>query len=166
MHNVIRNAYSVSCIRIHGDYHLGQALWTGDDFIILDFEGEPDKPHVYRRSKFPCLKDVAGVIRSFHYAIYAALFDMEKETPGIKDVLDPFAKRWFEIVADVFLKNYYAEIKGTDLIGSENQTKQLLDFFLFEKAIYELGYEINNRPAWLAIPLKGINDILEHQFND
>jgi SsrA-binding protein len=66
MHTVIRNAYNVSCIRIHGDYHLGQALWTGNDFVILDFEGEPDKPHVYRRSKFPCLKDVAGVIRSFH----------------------------------------------------------------------------------------------------
>jgi maltose alpha-D-glucosyltransferase / alpha-amylase len=166
MHNVIRNAYSVSCIRIHGDYHLGQALWTGNDFVVLDFEGEPDKPHVYRRSKFPCSKDVAGIIRSFHYAIYAALFDMEKETPGIKDVLDPFAKRWYEIVSEFFLKNYYKQIKGTELIGNENETKQLLEFFLFEKAIYELGYEINNRPAWLAIPLKGINDILEHQFNE
>jgi maltose alpha-D-glucosyltransferase/alpha-amylase len=166
MHTVIRNAYNVSCIRIHGDYHLGQALWTGNDFVILDFEGEPDKPHVYRRSKFPCLKDVAGVIRSFHYAIYAALFDMEKESPGIKDVLEPFAKKWFEIISEVFLKNYYAEVKGTDLIGNEIQTKQLFEFFLFEKAIYELGYEINNRPEWIAIPLKGINYLLETQFND
>jgi maltose alpha-D-glucosyltransferase/alpha-amylase len=91
---------------------------------------------------------------------------MEKESPGIKDVLEPFAKKWFEIISEVFLKNYYAEVKGTDLIGNEIQTKQLFEFFLFEKAIYELGYEINNRPEWIAIPLKGINYLLETHFND
>lgn len=166
MNNIIRNAYSVNCIRIHGDYHLGQLLWTGTDFIILDFEGEPDKPHIYRRSKFPCLKDIAGIIRSFHYSIYAALFDMDKETPGIKNVLDSYAKHWFEIVSESFLNRYFLELKDTELLGNENQVKQLLDFFLFEKAIYELGYEINNRPNWIAIPLKGINDILEQHFSN
>ncbi len=159
-------------IRIHGDYHLGQVLFTGKDLVILDFEGEPARSYSERRLKFSALRDVAGMIRSFHYAAYGSLF-LESETRE-EDVaqLLPYAEMWSHYMSGFFVKAYLEQVKGTGLIpDDEADIKILLDVFLLSKAFYELNYELNNRPGWVIIPLKGIlniheNETVEHECND
>ncbi len=148
--------------RIHGDYHLGQVLFTGDDFVILDFEGEPDKPHAERRRKHPPLKDVAGMVRSFHYAVHAALLQGPAEHREATHAR-AWASAWYRLVADRFLQRYLEAMLGAELLPADRAaTLRLLRAYILEKAVYELGYELNNRPEWVAIPLLGIRHILTH----
>jgi maltose alpha-D-glucosyltransferase/alpha-amylase len=151
-------------IRCHGDYHLGQVLYTGKDFIIIDFEGEPARPLGERRLKRPALYDVAGMLRSFHYAVSTALVNRAaRSTSRESDTasLEPWARSWYQQVAAGFLRAYLAEAGDAPFLPrSQSGLEVLLDVLLLEKAIYEVGYELNNRPDWLWIPLAGIRELI------
>ena len=149
-------------IRIHGDYHLGQVLMTDDDFYILDFEGEPDSTIRDRKIKQPPIKDVAGMFRSFHYAIFGTIFT-DNPTSLPDDVLIEAGGRYYRTIVAVFLDSYIKSAfeNGLD-IGYYKEIDYLLRYHILEKAIYELGYELNSRPNWAIIPLKGINQILNN----
>jgi maltose alpha-D-glucosyltransferase/alpha-amylase len=142
--------------RCHGDYHLGQVLYTGSDFAIIDFEGEPVRSLAERRRKHSPLKDVAGMLRSFHYAAYAALFSgLEKGADAQR--LEPLASAWHLWVSAAFLREYLAMARqGSFLPASEEDLRVLLDAHILEKAVYELIYELNNRPDWVRIPLQAL----------
>jgi maltose alpha-D-glucosyltransferase/alpha-amylase len=143
-------------IRIHGDYHLGQVLRTEEDFIILDFEGEPARSLAERRQKQPPLKDIAGMLRSFSYAAYAALFTFTLNASDDYALLAPWADAWQHWIGKAFLTSYRSTA-GMDLsVQDPWEFDSLLGAFILEKALYELGYELNNRPHWLGIPLVGI----------
>jgi len=163
MRAVYHHKFDLLKIRIHGDYHLGQILFTGKDLVILDFEGEPARSYSERRLKFSSLRDVAGMIRSFYYAAYASLF-LEGETrSGDIARLLPYSEMWSHYMAGFFVQSYLEKVKGSGLIpGSEEDVRILLEVFLMSKAFYELNYELNNRPSWVAIPLKGILNILNN----
>jgi maltokinase len=137
-------------IRHHGDLHLGQVLWRGDDWIVLDFEGEPARSLSERRQKRSPLRDVAGMLRSFAYVASAA--------PMLRDVEVPpdFEQR----VRDEFLAGYLAEVDSSLLPPSEQAIERLLSVFELEKAVYELRYELDNRPDWIGIPVAGIERLL------
>ncbi len=138
-------------IRTHGDYHLGQTLYTPEGWVVLDFEGEPARPLYERRQKRSPLRDVAGMLRSFAYATSAV------------EILDhASAPADFELRArDAFLERYFGEIDRTLLPAGEAAIVNLLSIFELEKAIYELGYELDNRPDWVSIPVAGISRLLE-----
>jgi maltose alpha-D-glucosyltransferase / alpha-amylase len=150
--------------RIHGDYHLGQVLYTGSDFVIIDFEGEPARPLAERRIKRSPLQDVAGMLRSFHYAAFAALFAFAGArgmAPEEVSRLSDWAESWNGWVADRFLSSYFQTAGSAAFLPESGQeTQTLLDLHLLEKAVYELGYELNNRPTWVGIPLQGIAKLL------
>jgi maltose alpha-D-glucosyltransferase/alpha-amylase len=151
-------------IRIHGDYHLGQVLSTGNDFVITDFEGEPARPLRERQHKHSPLKDVAGMLRSFHYAAYAGLFNQDHQgasSPSkVLTALEPWAQAWYIWVSVGFLQTYLACAGAASVLPSTREERQvLLDAYLLEKAVYELGYELNNRPDWIHIPLQGIQQL-------
>ena len=142
--------------RIHGDYHLGQVLYTGEDFMIIDFEGEPARPLSERQMKRSPLQDVAGMLRSFHYAAYAAYFALAQNGAPAPE-LEPWARFWHLWVSVAYLKTYLEVVEGAAFLpSSPDELKLLLDAYLVEKAVYELGYELNNRPDWVKIPLQGI----------
>jgi maltose alpha-D-glucosyltransferase/alpha-amylase len=153
-------------IRIHADFHLGQTLRTDDsgrgDFVLLDFEGEPARSLAERRQKQSPLKDVAGMIRSLSYAAYSALdrygiAHPDLAGPSGPDGLTAWAVSWQNDAASEFLRAYRATIAANpDLLPSSEESQSLLGAYLLEKALYELLYELNNRPAWLRIPLSGI----------
>jgi maltose alpha-D-glucosyltransferase/alpha-amylase len=144
-------------VRMHGDYHLGQVLFTGTDFVIIDFEGEPATPFPERRIKHTVLKDVAGMVRSFHYAVYATLLQNEKFKDLDTKQLALWAETWYLCARGFYLDSYFDTISTTELIPKDSKsTEILLKAFLMEKAIYELCYEANNRPTWLMIPLNGV----------
>ncbi|MFN3345891.1 MAG: putative maltokinase [Chloroherpetonaceae bacterium] len=148
-------------IRIHGDYHLGQVLFTGKDFVIIDFEGEPMRPIEARRQKRPAFQDLAGMIRSFHYAVYAALLQDEMRSTQTLHRLMPFGEIWFYEVSRTFLKSYLAVAESAPFVPKTlDERERLLNAFLLSKAMYELLYELNNRPDWVVIPLRGIVQIL------
>lgn len=153
-------------IRIHGDYHLGQVLFTGNDFVILDFEGEPDKNAQQRRLKYSPLKDVAGMLRSFSYAAYAVLYNKYNEHQTLQNQLEPWAQEWHNYVGRIFLDVYFDEIKDANILESKDDLLPLIQVFLFEKAIYELGYELNNRTAWVNIPMTGVMQFVNNYLND
>ncbi|MBI4571914.1 MAG: hypothetical protein HY713_01340 [candidate division NC10 bacterium] len=150
----------VTKIRVHGDYHLGQILKSGDGFMILDFEGEPARPLEERRAKQCALKDVAGMLRSFDYAAHTGL--LAAATPddiGLADRLAPWAERWLTTVREAFLKGYLTETweAGAPFLPrGQEALRAALRVFELDKAIYELNYEINHRPAWVRIPLEGV----------
>ncbi len=145
--------------RIHGDYHLGQVLATGDDFLIIDFEGEPARPLSERRQKNSVLQDVAGMLRSLHYAPYAVVLG---QAPGVRfdpaeaAALEPWARRWYRWAGATFLRAYLEAVGAAPLLPAENGLRTLLDALVLDKAVYELRYELNNRPAWSGIPLEGV----------
>lgn len=148
-------------IRVHGDYHLGQILVKDDDFYILDFEGEPESTIRDRKVKQPALKDVAGLFRSFHYAIYATIFNNFDEYKQSQTELFEAGETLYQYLKGVFLGTYIIEIQDANLnIGYHQERIFLLKYSLLEKAVYELGYELNSRPRWAVIPLKGIANIL------
>jgi maltose alpha-D-glucosyltransferase/alpha-amylase len=143
-------------IRIHGDYHLAQVLWTGDDLVIIDFEGEPGRPLSQRRFKRSPLRDVAGMIRSFHYASAAALRDGRLRHEDVAR-LAAWAPPWADWVSAAFLGGYLDRAKdGVLMPKKQADLELLLGFFLLEKCIYEVGYELNQRPDWIEIPLRGL----------
>ncbi|MFT3694425.1 MAG: maltose alpha-D-glucosyltransferase [Kofleriaceae bacterium] len=143
-------------IRIHGDYHLGQVLWTGEDFVIIDFEGEPGRPITQRRFKRNALRDVAGMIRSLHYASAAALRN-GKHRADDQTMLAPWAVAWAEWTAAAFTAGYLERAAGSKIIpANEADVKLLISFFLVEKCVYEIGYELSSRPDWVEIPLRGL----------
>jgi len=148
--------------RIHGDYHLGQVLYTGKDFYIIDFEGEPARSLSERRLKRSPLRDVAGMLRSFQYAAYSALVRQPSIRPEDVSFLEPWAALWAYYAGAVFLDNYLKTAGEAPYIPKERAELELmLELFLLDKAIYELGYELNNRPGWVIIPLKGIRDLVK-----
>jgi len=152
-------------IRCHGDYHLGQVLNTGKDFVIIDFEGEPARALSDRRLKRPALRDVAGMIRSFHYAAYTALLDRKVGSALRAEdqvLLEPWVHYWFVWTTTAFLRSYCDATAGSDLVPHSLEDRQtLLDVFLLEKALYEVKYELNNRPKWVSVPLKGIRQMMD-----
>jgi maltose alpha-D-glucosyltransferase / alpha-amylase len=143
--------------RVHGDYHLGQVLRVKTDFVILDFEGEPARPLAARRAKQCPVKDVAGMLRSFSYAAYSSLINYTARRAGEMASLEPWAWLWEQCVAAEFLRAYRQTALGS-LFLPENaeEFRKLLDIFLVDKALYEVLYELNARPAWVRIPLMGI----------
>jgi len=156
----------VSRIRCHGDYHLGQVLCTGPDFMIIDFEGEPARSLKERRMKHPAMVDVAGMVRSFHYAPFAFL---EGKRGGIAVASHEIPQQavlwahfWSAWASTAFLKAYLGIANGTRFWPQDERVVRLLfNVYLLEKAVYELGYELNNRPDWVEIPLDGLKNLLE-----
>jgi maltose alpha-D-glucosyltransferase/alpha-amylase len=154
-------------IRIHGDYHLGQVLYTGGDFVIIDFEGEPARPLEERRIKQSPLQDVAGMLRSFHYAAFAPLL-MPRAGSSVSQRKNAsrsrLAEAWSRCAADAFLDKYYETSGAAQFLPADaGERASLLEMYLLAKAIYELGYELNNRPAWVGIPLEGISRLLSSE---
>jgi maltose alpha-D-glucosyltransferase/alpha-amylase len=151
-----------SKIRTHGDFHLGQVLNTGKDFVFIDFEGEPSRSLSERKMKRCALRDVAGMMRSFHYAAHTAL-SMHQQTVRPEDVplLEPWAEHWANWISSAYLQSYLQAADGALFVPDQHEdTETLLDAFLLEKAVYEVAYELNNRPKWAGIPLRGIRQIL------
>jgi maltose alpha-D-glucosyltransferase / alpha-amylase len=152
---------SAQRIRCHGDYHLGQILHTGRDFVVIDFEGEPLRSISERRLKRSPLRDVAGLLRSLHYATVFGLRHGEAVRPEDRQVLGPWAKVWYGWMSGTFLKGYLETVGGaTFLPGTWSGREALLTIFLFEKAAYELRYELNNRPDWVRVPVEGLLELL------
>ena len=153
--------FSSSKIRIHGDYHLGQVLWAEGDFYIIDFEGEPARPIAQRREKQSALKDVAGMLRSFSYAAYAGLFAHLSTRSAAVVEMEPWARIWQTAASASFLKGYLGTVGGSAFMPAEpSQRDLLLQLFMLDKALYELNYELNNRPDWVRIPLTAIVGIV------
>ncbi|MEO8287168.1 MAG: putative maltokinase [Chloroflexota bacterium] len=147
--------------RCHGDYHLGQVLFTGDDFMIIDFEGEPVRSLAERRRMHSPLKDVAGMLRSYHYAAYFGLLEYMSghgEMPVEETArLEAWARVWQLGVSAAYLGEYLATVQDAGIVPeSRDDLQVVLDAHLLEKAVYELIYELNNRPDWVHIPLQGI----------
>jgi maltose alpha-D-glucosyltransferase/alpha-amylase len=163
LESAMRTPITARKIRCHGDYHLGQVLWTGKDFVIIDFEGEPARPLSSRRLKRPPLLDVAGMIRSFHYASRVAGSRLSRDLTLADEQarLDPLTTIWFRSISGAFLRSYFeAAADGGFLPTDRDELSALLDFLLLEKAIYEIGYEADNRPAWVDVPARGVLDLL------
>lgn len=152
-------------IHCHGDYHLGQVLCVQDDFLIIDFEGEPARSMSSRQLKRSALRDVATMLRSFHYAVCFALRQLTADPtagdPGEKYRLEQWGRFWQSWASSAFLHSYCRAAQGSVFLPrSPEETEVLLRCFELEKAIYELGYEINNRPDWIEAPLQGILELL------
>jgi maltose alpha-D-glucosyltransferase/alpha-amylase len=148
-------------IRIHGDYHLGQVLFTGRDFQIIDLEGEPARTLSERRLKYSAFRDVAGMLRSFHYAISSRFLYYVEMRPEDEEFLRAWVSTWYEWVRSAFLTAYLETVDGASFVPQDTEElNTLIDVFVLEKAVYEVGYEINNRPDWIGIPLEGIRFVL------
>ncbi|MGH9681282.1 MAG: putative maltokinase, partial [Candidatus Acidiferrales bacterium] len=148
--------------RIHGDYHLGQVLLVKHDFVILDFEGEPARSLAERRAKRSPLKDVAGMLRSFSYAAHAATFAYLARHPDHGERLDPWTRLWEQTTTAEFLRAYRAAVADSAVVPpSADGFRRLLDAYLLDKALYELRYELDARPAWVKIPALGILSLLQ-----
>ena len=139
-------------------------LHAGKDFAIIDFEGEPARPLSERRRKRSALRDVSGMLRSFHYAALGSMLDHLRTatlSPSVLDALGPWARLWQVWASWAYLKEYLKTAGEADFIPRDHEELRiLLDAFLLDKAIYELSYELNNRPDWLAIPLQGVSQVL------
>jgi maltose alpha-D-glucosyltransferase/alpha-amylase len=151
--------------RVHGDFHLGQVLYTGKDYVIIDFEGEPARPLTERRIKRSPIRDVAGMLRSFHYAAYTSLFGkLGSATVRPEDLstVEPWARAWSVWIGSTFLNSYLEHaVPGGFLPADRDEVNILLSVYLLEKALYELGYELNNRPDWVRVPIAGILQLLQ-----
>jgi maltose alpha-D-glucosyltransferase/alpha-amylase len=165
LRGVVRRHINAMRIRCHGDYHLGQVLYTGNDFVIVDFEGEPARSISERQLKASPFRDVAGMIRSFDYVCYSAMADQIAGTmlsPEELARLGRWMQLWTAWSSASFLKSYLATADGQPFVPAERENAQLLlDVYLLEKALYELRYELNNRPDWARIPLHGILQLLD-----
>ena len=152
-------------IRCHGDLHLGHVLYTGKDFFFTDFEGEPVRPLTERKIKRSPMRDVAGMIRSFDYAAESALrkqLKLGSINQEQMEALRPWRRLWRNAVSASFLKSYFQTIGTSALLPKSDEARTvLLETCLLEKAIYELAYEMNHRPAWVEIPMRGILNILD-----
>lgn len=151
--------------RVHGDYHLGQVLFNGRDFYIIDFEGEPLHTISERRLKKTPFKDVAGMIRSFHYAAFGQLVLNQNYRKEDMPLLEQWAHQWFHYLRQVFLTSYLALTQEQSFVPDDPlATRLLLRNYTLEKAIYEVGYEMNARPEWLRIPIRGVLYAMEEYY--
>jgi len=160
---ITKEKISAMRTRYHGDYHLGQVLYTGEDFVIIDFEGEPARPASERRIKRSPLRDVASMIRSFHYATYTAMRGQAATVVRQEDltVLEKWARSWYLWVSASFLKSYLEAMAGSPILPQSREgIRVMLDAYLLNKAMYEVNYELNNRPDWVWLPLEGILQLL------
>ncbi|MGB4861892.1 MAG: maltose alpha-D-glucosyltransferase [Tepidiformaceae bacterium] len=162
LHDVAGRTVRGKRIRGHGDLHLGQVLSTGSDWVFIDFEGEPKRSLGDRRVKRSPLRDVAGMVRSFYYA---GQFSMRQAAMGVQesstDHLRMWARAWYLWTASAYLRAYFAEIASAEIMAPDpEETRFLLDTFMLDKALYELAYELDNRPTWVDIPLQSILDLL------
>ena len=163
---VYKHKIPIMKIRTHGDYHLGQVLWTGKDFVIIDFEGEPARAFSERRLKRSPLRDVAGMVRSFHYAAYSSIMGPEFNQQRKEKDLEKWAESWYYHVTRMYLQGYMDTVGESNFIPKDQEDFDILmETFLLEKAVYELNYELNNRPDWLLIPLRGIKSIIGRYRN-
>ncbi len=159
-HAIVEQGLTARRTRVHGDYHLGQVLRSAGDWMIIDFEGEPALPLVRRRLKSSPLRDVAGMVRSFHYASQQGIHALERS--GEREALAPWADYWYSWVSAAFLAGYLEAAGGASFMPrDERELELLLTVYLLEKAVYELGYELNNRPEWVHLPLAGIRQLLD-----
>jgi maltose alpha-D-glucosyltransferase/alpha-amylase len=143
--------------RFHGDLHLGQVLLVADDFLITDFEGEPSRPITERRQKSSVLRDVAGMLRSFDYARAVALERALTARPDLRERVEPAFEEWRRDSSIAFLDGYYLGVGAASCIPTERDAaRKMISLFELEKALYELRYELNNRPSWAGIPLAAL----------
>jgi maltose alpha-D-glucosyltransferase/alpha-amylase len=150
---------AVSKIRVHGDYHLGQLLRVKNDYSINDFEGEPGRSLDERRAKTSPLKDVAGMLRSLSYVAHAALIDYTDRRHDLSH-LSVFTRLWESETSTLFLKAYCERAKGAVFLPRDSTDfRKLLDFYVLEKVLHELRYEIANRSARIRIPLQAIREL-------
>ena len=157
---ILQHHADAAKIRIHGDYHLGQVLYTGKDFIILDFEGEPARALSERKLKRSALRDVAGMMRSFQYAAYSALWQSSTREED-RAFLERWADLWYRQLSATFLESYLQTTAGAGFLPKKESDLQiLLEAYLLDKAVYEVGYELNHRPDWVVIPIRGIKHIM------
>ncbi|WP_300320490.1 maltose alpha-D-glucosyltransferase [Accumulibacter sp.] len=155
---------SAAKTRYHGDYHLGQVLRVDSDFVIIDFEGEPARSMDERRQKHSPLRDVAGMLRSFSYAAAVATNRMTSEDAADRHRAGPLVEVWEEQVRDAFMSGYRKAVQGCPAWPEEaGAAERLIEFFVIEKALYELRYEMGNRPDWVAVPLFSLLRNLEDQ---
>lgn len=145
-------------IRVHGDYHLGQVMRTDAGWYILDFEGEPERPLEERRRRSSPLKDVAGMLRSFHYAAAVALREREFDDDEVE--LVELGVAWERRNADAFRDGYLSTAGIDDVLPAGPDVDRVLDAFLLDKAVYEVAYEEANRPAWVDIPAGAVERLL------
>ncbi|MGH8802204.1 MAG: putative maltokinase, partial [Casimicrobiaceae bacterium] len=146
--------------RLHGDYHLGQVLIVHNDFVIADFEGEPTRTIDERSQKQSPLKDVAGMLRSFDYAMHAALLSFVPKRPDVREAVETAGRQWLAHASAAFIDGYDDVARGGGLAGARAEMNGLLELFVLEKAVYELAYEVDNRPEWVRVPLAGLLGIL------
>ncbi len=157
---ILQHHADAAKIRIHGDYHLGQVLYTGKDFVILDFEGEPARAMSERKLKRSALRDVAGMMRSFQYAAYSALWQPSTRAEDVP-FLERWADLWYRQMSATFLESYLATTAGAGFLPpKESDLQVLIEAYLLDKAVYEVGYELNHRPDWVVIPVRGIKHLL------
>jgi maltose alpha-D-glucosyltransferase/alpha-amylase len=165
---VLRPEVTGQRIRVHGNYHLGEFLYTGSGFVVIDFEGDPERPLSERRIKRSALRDAADMVRSFHYAALTPLYGPE-EAPGKfsgvirvedrREILG-WARFWASWVTARFVRAYFAGMSGTGLLPADPTVcRELLELFVLEKAVAELGTELEHRPARAAIPMLGLLDL-------
>ena len=160
MRRMLKRKLEGLALRTHGDYHLGQVLYTGKDFVIFDFEGEPARSLSERRLKRSPVRDIAGMLRSYQYAAYTVLHREMALSSDEKEFLSPWAELWATYMGGSFLKGYLEKMKGSPVLPSSMEDfENMLVPFLLEKALYEVGYELNNRPEWLLIPLRGVKQL-------
>jgi maltose alpha-D-glucosyltransferase / alpha-amylase len=160
----LEDASSLRKTRFHGDLHLGQVLVAEGDFYIIDFEGEPARPFAQRRAKHSPLRDVAGMLRSLNYAAWSALFDAGAGDPEKIKALEKPAADWEREASRAFMQGYKKTIEGCSSCPAGAETfARLLDLFVLEKALYEVRYELANRPSWLRIPVEGIMTLLSRR---
>jgi maltose alpha-D-glucosyltransferase/alpha-amylase len=158
---LIPEAIEAQKTRLHGDFHLGQVIVVQNDFFILDFEGEPARPMAERRRKGSPLRDVAGMIRSFDYAVATALRRFTDRGPAADPRMTRLAESWRQHAIDGFRAAYRRTMRGCPAYpASKRLARQMTSFFMLERAVYEISYELANRPGWVEIPLKGVLDIL------
>ncbi|NUP07649.1 MAG: maltose alpha-D-glucosyltransferase [Polyangiaceae bacterium] len=157
---IIREPLDAVRARGHGDLHLGQVLFTGDDFVIIDFEGEPARPLRERRYKRSPLRDVAGMVRSFSYVAESSLrggFQRVQDEARLR----PWAEAWAAWTSAAYVDGYVTRLEGSVLVPKDIGTRSLLlRFYTLEKCVYEISYELNNRPEWLFIPVRGMMNLL------
>jgi maltose alpha-D-glucosyltransferase/alpha-amylase len=155
---LLTHRIDVSRIRVHGDFHLGQVLNTGKDFVIIDFEGEPRQPLTERRLKRSALRDVAGMLRSFDYAVSTAL---RNESADDVQKLIPWGRAWARTMRETYLSAYLEAAAGAVFLpASKADTQLLLEVFQLDKVLYEVSYELSYRPAWVTTPLRAVNEMI------
>ncbi|MDR5590136.1 maltose alpha-D-glucosyltransferase [Christiangramia sp. SM2212] len=153
-------------IRTHGDYHLRQILWTGREYIMNSFEGDPSKSFSERRIRRSAMRDLAAMIRSLHYAAYSNILSPEYSQQRKEGNLEEWAETWHYYISRLYIKGYFDKAGSKDYVPKDQEDfKILMHTFLLEKALIELNYEIENRPEWIIIPIRGIKAIIQHYKN-